>query len=245
MNSIGSIKSADDATHYLLIINDCGVITNASDSAGKILGYTCDELIGKHFTSINPAVPAEINKHLLGPESSLTSDNYFRLDTYHQTKAGQKVPVVIMLKTYQPADQEKYLLVSVAVKNSAGDEKDFATDTPKFEDSACDFYFDLDKNGVAEYMSPAVEKIFGFSPNSVIGHNYFDSLPINTILERKKAFAHFSALEQPYRIVYDSEIDTKSRLLSCEQYFTPKFNDAGVFIGYRVLGWVLKNPKPD
>ena len=67
INTIGTIKLADDATHYLLIINGHGDIINVSDSACRILGYTYDEFISKHFTEINPTMPKEIGKKFFGP----------------------------------------------------------------------------------------------------------------------------------------------------------------------------------
>ena len=66
ISKIGSIKLVDDATHYLLIINDKGIISNASDSACRILGYTYEKLIGKNFTLVNPTMPKEIGKKFFG-----------------------------------------------------------------------------------------------------------------------------------------------------------------------------------
>lgn len=50
MNIIGSIKLTDDKFHYLLILNEKGIVTNVSDSACCVLGYTYSELIKKPFT---------------------------------------------------------------------------------------------------------------------------------------------------------------------------------------------------
>ena len=243
INKIGLIKLIDDVTHYLLIINNRGIITNASDSACRILGYSRDELIGKFFTQINPTMPKEIGKRFFGPESALSEDNYYQLDTVHQSKDGKKIPIVVRLKLYRPTCNEKYVLLSAELKNGVNDNKKSGKDIPDFLDNACDFYFCIDKTGVGECVSPSVEKLFGFTPETIIGKNYFDFLPAEMKTKVEKTFKHFSAKETPFRVVHNKGKDLNYKSINVELYFTPNFNDTGKFIGYRVLGWLVKSPK--
>ena len=242
VNKIGSIKLADDATHYLLIINDQGKISNVSESACRILGYACDELIGKHFTQINPTLPKEIGRKFFGPESVLNEDNYFQLDTVHQAKDGKKIPITVRIKLFQAVSKEKYILILAEIKDGPGDEKIADENSLKFVDSACDFYFDIDKNAIGEYVSPSVEVLFGFSAESVIGKNYFDFSPPETREEFRKLFNHFSADFLPFRLENKAGLNNEHKIVHNELYFTPKFDDVGNFSGYRVLGWVIKDP---
>jgi len=57
----------------------------------------------------------------------------------------------------------------------------------------------------------------------------------------RQIFENFSANCQPFRIVNVGGNDAQGKPVMSEQYFTPNFDDAGKFIGYRVLGWVIKN----
>lgn len=245
INKIGSLKLADDAAHYLLIINEKCVVTNCSDSACRILGYVHDELIGKYFTQINPTMPKEIGKKFFGSESILREDNFFRLDTSHQTKDGKKIPVAVFLKIYQPAGKEKYVLLSAELKNTVSDRKTLKKDALEFLDKACDFNFDLDRDEIILYTSPSVEKLFGYTPEDCIGKNYFDFTPAKKRKELRKTVAHFSDLHQPFRIENKDGIDKKCKVVHNELYFTPRFDGSGKFIGYRVLGWVKKSQKND
>lgn len=244
INKIGTLKLTDDAKHYLLIINEQGILTNVSDSACKILEYSYEELKGKHFTLINPAMPTEINKKFLGPLSVLKDDNFFEFDTVHQSKSGKKIPVSIFIKLYQLTDKEKCGLLSVSLKNAkvAGDDKTFGKKPLNILDYGCDYYFSMDKNWIAESMSPSVETLFGFSPEAVIGSSYLDFLPEETKDKTKQTFASFSADCQPFRIVNVGGKDAQGKPVMSEQYFTPNFDDNGKFVGYRVLGWVIKEP---
>lgn len=235
INKVGQIKITGDKSHYILMIDSNGIISNISNSACDILGYTSNELIGKHFTQINPSVPKEIGKKFLGPKSALNENNYFRIETFHQSKDGKKFPVVILLKLYQPTKKERYLLVSVKLKNKTDNKK-----TSEFFVNACDFYFEIDRDGIIEYISPQIKKLFGFSQKKVIGKNCFDFIPAKTRTRSKKIFKHFSANEQPYRVAHDVGKDARGKIMHNELYFTPKFNDYCKFCGYRVLGWVIK-----
>jgi hypothetical protein len=90
-------------------------------------------------------------------------------------------------------------------------------------------------------MSQSAEKIFGFSPETFIGTNYFNCLPIKTRAKAKSLFEHFSVNGQPYREVIDLETSTNGKIISYEIFFTPSFNDIGKLSGYRILGWMIKN----
>jgi len=243
INTIGTVKLVDDATHYLMIINGNGVVVAASDNACRILGYTSDELIGKHFTEINPSMPKEISKKFIGSLSLLKEDNFFELDTTHQARDGKKIPVTVLIKLYKPTPQcGGYVSLSVTVRNAgvAGADKTSGKNSLKFLDYSCDYYFCMDKDWIAESMSPSVEKLFGFPPEAVIGKNYLDFLPEKIKEKTRRTFKYFSANSKPFRIVNVGGNDAHGKPCMSEQFFTPNFNDAGVFIGYRVLGWVIK-----
>lgn len=241
INKIGQIKPADDPRHYLLVINDQGLIVNASDSAGRVLGYAHEELLGKSFIQINPSMPQEIGQKFFGAGSVLSEESNFQLDTVHQAKDGTKIPVTVLLKLYKPINQERYVLVSVESRKARNGDGSVARDAPQFVDNACDFYFCIDKNGVNEYISPSAEKLFGFSPEMVMGKNYFSYLPAETREESRGTFEHFSAEGRPYRVPHDIRTGADGEVVHSELYFTPQFDDSGKFRGYRVLGWVLKD----
>jgi PAS domain-containing protein len=240
INQIGSVKLVDDSTHYLLIINNLGIITNSSDSAARILGYGRGELIGKSIVQINSSLPNEIGIKFFGSDSVLSADNTLRLDTTHETRDKRKIPVSVLLKLYSPYGKEQYILEYVTIKNTMSDLESDDLNTKQFVENTCDYYFDLDKNGVEEYVSPSIQKIFGFSSENIIGKNYFDLLPFSSILKEKETFAYFSLKEQSYRVIEDVGFDSSYNRVSSDLYFTTRFNEVGKFVGYRVLGWITE-----
>lgn len=241
MNNIGIMKQTTDKSHYVLIIDGHGVITNVNDSACDILGYIRDELVGQHFALINPNIPIELGKKFFGSNSVLSDENYFKLDTNHKSKNGQNIPVVASFKLYKPNKNEKHLLLLAELKKCADNGKFTKVNEFAFIDNACDFYFDIDKSGIIEYVSASVEKLSGYSQESVIGHNYFDFIPVDRKNKEKETFEYFSLNKQPYRVVHDILIDKNGKTVDNELYFTSRFDDYGKFVGYRVLGWIKKD----
>jgi PAS domain S-box-containing protein len=239
INSIGRTKLTDNEAHYLLVINSQGLIANASDSACHILGYSQNELIGMFFTKIDPTIPVELGKKMFGPELALKKDNHFRIDTVHKSKDGKSIPIIAYLKLHEMGEGEKFLLLSAELKNIAADSKIKGEDVPKFVDNNCDFYFEIDKNGMGEYMSPSTEKIFGFVPANLIGKNFLSHIPADARGLHQERFAFFSSKAQPHRIIYNNEFNGVP--VNVELFFTPKLDEFGKFIGYRVLGWLVKN----
>ena len=242
INEIGNEKKVNGTGSYLLIVNTSGFITNASGGICDILGYRLDELIGKHFNLINPTLPKEIVNKFIGTEGILNEENYFQLDTFHQSKKGIKIPIVCSLKLYKPTNEEKSILVLVKLKNFI-DKKNLAPlskNSVKFLDNSCDFYFYIDKNGLIEYESLFTEKLLGFSQGEIMGKNFFDFFTIEKKIENFEKFEHFSTKEQPFRIM-NTIINSKHDKKICNDlYFTPNYNDKGNFVGYNILGWILK-----
>ena len=240
INRIGDVKLVNDDTHYLLIINEKGIITNADNSSCNILGYTYEELIGKHFTQINPTLTKDIGKRFYGPKSVLSEENYFKMDTTHRSKEGKNIPITVFLKLYKSSKEARNVLVLAELKNATSEKINRKKNAPKFLDNACDFYFDLDKEGIIEYLSASVEKIFIYCPEKLLGNNYFDFLPAETKVKDLNTFKHFASKNLPYRVKNNIGKDANGKPMHNQLFFTPKFNDSGKFVGFRVLGWMTK-----
>lgn len=240
INQIGRIKLADDPARYLLIINNQGVIINASDTAAGILGYAIEELIGKHFTEVDPTLPPEIGERFYGKKSFLDGNNYLRLDTVHQSKSGVKIPVSVMLKLYNPTEEDRCLLVIAEVKGAQWDKKPLPLSVLDFLDKGCDFYAEIDKNGVIESVSPSIEKFFGYTQNEGIGRSVLDFIPFEEREEAMKRFKEHVNKQMSYRAVVENLTDKSGKLVNTEMFLTQHFNDSGEFIGYYLLGWLTK-----
>lgn len=240
INKIGSIKELENDRAFLLVFNGKGFIINASEAACHILEYSHDELVGKHFSEIDLDTAPEIFQKLMPPHSILTEEHYLQLEAINRTKSGKKLPVNVILKLYKPTEAESYVLVSVILKDEVNISQDLEEDV-KFKEHTCDFYFELDKNGICRAMSSSIEDLFGISPTVGIGANYYDFVPVDKKAETTERFEYFVAKEQAYRILDHIGVDAYGHLTRSDLFFTPNFNSEGKFVGYRVLGWLHKD----
>ncbi len=234
VNKIDHNKIINDDSHYVSILNSNGIITSASQTACNILGYSQEELIGTHFTKINSSVSKEMYNNFLGSNSVLNEDNYFIINSFHDKKDGTKIPTKTILKYFDEVDNEKSILAITEVKNSIDYER--VDDT--FVSNSCDFYFDIDQDGLCQYISLSAENIFGFKQDVCIGQSYLNNLPQQIKKESVEKFKYFSAKKLPYKEVYHFGKDLLKNPINCELCFTPKNSDFGKFTGYHVLGWV-------
>jgi len=238
-NNFGTINRPDNATHYSLMVNDKGMISNVSDSACRILGFTASELVGQSFSLINPQLPQGIFRKLFNQESVSTDNNNFQLNTIHLSKSGREIPVFVYLKQYQPNDNEKNVLVVVEVRDSSSNFKEASTHLV----DACDFFFDIDKDGTELFISPTAEKIFGYSSQDILGNSYFDYLPIAKIVEIKLTLNRHTASGLPFRILHDITKSPGGKTIRNDLYFSPTMDNSGNIVGYRIFGWRIKPSK--
>jgi PAS domain-containing protein len=142
------------------------------------------------------------------------------------------------LKSYQPVEGEKQVLLSAEIKNT-DDEKNISDKNElEFVNNVCDFYFNIDKTGTVEYISQTAIKHIGFTQELIVGKKYFDFISEEDRSESKKIFENFVANGLPYKIVGKTITSDKEVVLDNERYFAPKYNEMGKFTGYCVLVWL-------
>lgn len=233
LNRLGTIHLLDDRSRYLLIINDHGKITNISNSASKILGYDPDELIGQDFNYINPTIPREIGPKLIEPGGPLTEHNHFRIDTFHRTKSGKKIPVTVSLRLHRSPQNKIYVLVMSVLRNIYDQPLPKQTSSNMIVEG-CDFYYDIDAEGRLEYLSPSIKSYRNITEN-YLGRFFWDFPWVSDPEDKKKIFQHFASARKPFRIKNNPLVD-----YDIDQYYTPRFDDNQKFLGFRILGWVVK-----
>ncbi len=236
INNIGDFKLLNDISHYYLTIDKNGKFTSISNCGCEILGYKKNEVIGKHFTFLDPNVPKDFTTKFFTSESVLNGDNYFQVETTHTTKNGQSLPVRVLLRVQKINDKEKNVLATVELKEITKIEKKFENCNNKFIDNHCDFCFSIDKKGVITFISPGFSDFIGFSQMEVIGKSYLEFEPKELREEVQANFEYFSSRYEPYKRLSNKNNFTDNKFMHYDLYFTPKLSDRGEFIGYNVLG---------
>jgi phage FluMu protein Com len=237
INSVGYSKSTDDDKNYLLIFGNNDTVINASDSACRVLDYARHELIGKHFTQINPVITEEAGRKYF---SALNEDNYFRLDTIQRSKNGKSIPIIAYLKLHQSVVDERNILFYAKLKSDECQQSLTKEKESEQLGIACDFCFDVDEKGVILQAVESCEKLLGIGWRDSLTKNFLDINLDDSTQRKKETFKHFSASKLPFREVHVVEKDNRDNRICTELYFTPMFSDTGKFFGYTILGWIVK-----
>ncbi len=239
MSTLGKIDTDNNKEHYLLIVDEKGLITDASQSATEVLGYTRDELIGKHHNSIYKILPADNLSDVLNSSNKLGVDNHLQFDSEHENKDGKIVPVHVFLKSYSRDGDKQVISIAARIKSGTAPLIETVNGKDPFVNSECDFEFELDKTGILTYISSSFKDIFELEQDLTIGKNHVNHLPEIIKAKDISFFEHHSILESPYRILANSFVLASGKEIIYDVYFTPNFNDLGNFLGYRVLGWLI------
>ena len=239
INKIGKIKKNDDSVCYVLVFDEFGNIVNADEAASVVLGYDHEELIGMHFTDIDGSVTKEMANKLMPPQSILADDHNIQVESFNKTKDGKNIAVNVFLQLYKPTNNERFVVASVSIDDVVGS-CGAKGDKKLFIENSCDFYFDIDKSGLARHISQSVETLFGINPRTALGSSYLDFLPAHKREEATQRFNYFAARSEPYRILDNLGLDVNGKITHTDLFFAPNISQDGQFIGYRVSGWLRK-----
>jgi PAS domain S-box-containing protein len=101
----------------------------------------------------------------------------------------------------------------------------------------------VDRRGFITEINTYASRVFGYAPKDIIGKNFFDYLPVASVIKGKENFIHYCRQVQSYHIMQDVGLDVGGKPVLGDLYFTTIFNIKGEFTGYNVLGWLTNNPR--
>ncbi|MDP8207867.1 MAG: PAS domain S-box protein, partial [Candidatus Electryonea clarkiae] len=101
-------------------------------------------------------------------------------------------------------------------------------------ESALEWIWEIDKNGLYTYSSPVIEQILGWKPSEVIGKKYFFDFfdPETKEDVKKRAFASFEKKQTIFRLK-NTNLHRDGRLVVFETNGVPIVDKNGELVGYR------------
>ncbi|MDP3478124.1 MAG: PAS domain S-box protein [Desulfoprunum sp.] len=101
-------------------------------------------------------------------------------------------------------------------------------------ESAGEWIWEVDTDGLYTYASPAVEKILGYRPDEIVGRMYFYDhfVPEEREAYKKAALEAFTAKET-FRGFVNSNLHKNGNLIILETNGVPNLDEQGRLIGYR------------
>jgi diguanylate cyclase (GGDEF)-like protein/PAS domain S-box-containing protein len=202
----------------------------------KLLGYQSPELKGKSVLEfIHENDKESVENHLIShPSNTYKKDITFRL----KKKDGSFLHVETVIKDLILEEDDEPMLVmhcrDVTARKQYADQ--LARSEQRFRDfaeSSSDWLWEIDADGLFNYVSPGVKETLGYTSNEMIGAFTFDRL-FNANNDTTRALIE-SRIErhQPYR---DIEFWTRSKSgdqICLRMSGVPVFDERQNFIGYR------------
>ncbi len=171
----------------ILLDPDTGNIVDANRSAADYYGWSVEELRHMNIRQINPISVDDIKTNLEKGRSSEQNEFEFR----HYRSDGSLRHVKVFNSNIEIAGKELLYAIVFDITESKLAEEALRDSERKFRtitDQITDTVFVTDIRGVLTYASQAIEKIFGYMPQEVVGHLFTEYLVEDEIPRALVAF---------------------------------------------------------
>ena len=169
----------------------------------RIVGYTAEELIGKSPKSlvcddVDSAVLTRLN-------DALASDSAFRGELDYQTKAGARRNIGLYITPLNESNHQstRYVAVHRDITESKQAEFQLLEREQRLRailDAARDVIITIDRTGIVRHCNAAIEKIFGYSTDEILGRNVSMLMPA-AHREKHDGYLHrYQQTKQPHII---------------------------------------------
>lgn len=165
---------AETAPDAILIIDEAGHICFTNRAASETFGRTSDEMMGADLTLLMPEYLWELHRagfgRFAGTRDRPSSWHSIRLAGLH--KDGTEIPVELSLGEFFQDDARYFTGTIRKAAGAKGFVGEFSASEEQYRqliESLTDPVFAIDRHGVVDYVSPAVELITGYQPIETIG----------------------------------------------------------------------------
>jgi two-component system, cell cycle sensor histidine kinase and response regulator CckA len=225
-------KASRDAMFLAEI--EAGVLVDANPAAEVLCGRSLEEIRSLHHTQLHP--PGSAERARRGFEKASHDQGLAEGQVLH--KDGRLIPVEIVASELASPDGRRLLLgvFRDTTERTAAQHALWRSEERfrQVAESAGEFIWEVDADGLYTYASPVVEQILGYSPEEVVGKKYFYDFFAPETRERMKAaaFEEF-ARHGLFRAFPNSNVRKDGRTVILETSGVPVIDATGRLLGYR------------
>ena len=210
---------------------DGSEILEVNEELTRIMGYSREELLGKpaDIWWANP----ELRKEMIARLKQERSLSDFEFDVL--AKDGSTKTVLVSLTMYPNEGYLEGSFIDITERKQAEDvlrksEERFR----QIVESAGDWIWETDANGLYTYASPVVEKMLGYKPEEIVGKRYFYDFFAPEVKEelKKAAFEAFTRKES-FKNFPNPNVHKNGNIVFLETSGVPVFDVRGNLLGYR------------
>jgi PAS domain S-box-containing protein len=222
---------------YCYIISTEGNILHINEAALKTLGYEREELVGKPLARIYAPESLARMEDLFNQwkESGQIRDEEMVI----VTRNGERRVVILNVGVVKDKDGTILHLTSVQTditerKQSEAALKESVERFRQVAETAGEFIWEVNAEGLYTYVSPTVEKILGYTPEELVGKKHFFDLFAPSVREELMATAsQVNADRQSFRDFPNPNVSKSGKIVYLETSGAPVLDPAGNLVGYR------------
>jgi PAS domain S-box-containing protein len=225
------------AQAIVLVLDNDGNIVHFNPYMEEVSGYSLEEVKGQDWFDIFLSTEdsqrlRELFKCAIGDiqtrgnvNAIVTKHGELRtIDWYDKTFKDVEGNVVGLLAMGQDITQR--LEIDAALRES---EERFRN----LVESASDWIWEIDQEGVYKYVSPHVQDILGYEPESLIGKSPFHLMPTEEAERLRACFEEIIRHRSPINKLENINLHRSGRRVILETSGAPFFDSDGVLKGYR------------
>jgi PAS domain S-box-containing protein len=230
------VDSSDDA----IISKDLnGFVTSWNMSAERIFGYTAAEMIGVSITKLIPVDLSDEEAHIL-PKIRM-GERVDHFETRRLNKAGLLVDVSLTISPIKDTFG-KVIGVSKIARDISGAkaaaEKSLMLSA--IVDSTDDAIISKNLNGIITSWNPSAQRIFGYSPEEIVGKSVLKLIPED---RQDEETLILSRIRRGERVQYfhTKRLTKAGKLINVSLTISPVKDEQGVIIGVSKIAREISN----
>lgn len=196
----------ETAQEGIWLIDENNLTTFVNEPMARMLGYTREEMIGKHlyyFMSVSEKEQAD--KNIERRKQGIADDEEF----FFQKKDGQLIWTHLHVSPiFQDGNYRGSLAMVTDITEKRKAEQQLRLSEQRFKSlvqNSSDLLSINDAQGICRYISPTVKDILGYAPEFIQGKNVFDFIHEEDRDKIYKLFQHFlrekNLMSPPYRFL--------------------------------------------
>ncbi len=211
-------------------------ITAWNAAAETLYGWKAEEVLGRNGLEITctewPDVEAEAMR------CTIAKAKRWRGEVTQVRRDGTRFPVeVSTIVLHDESGQfSGYVSANHDITERKRAEQALKDSEQRFRDisdNAQEFIWELDARGRCTYISPAIEKILGYTPEEFLQKNFYDTFyPEDREAVKATVFASIAA-KQPFREFINRNMHKNGQIVWLSISAVPLLDDKGNLLGYR------------
>ena len=172
----------DTAVDAIIVINDRGVIETANPAVERLFGYSIPELIGCNVSILMPSPDREQHDEYIARYLATGQAHIIGIgrEVEARHRDGSLFPAELAISKVNVGDLTRFTGIIRDISARKQTEKALRESQARIQailETAVDAIITIDQNGTVESANPAVERMFGYKLDELIGHNISMLMP--------------------------------------------------------------------